>query len=358
MPPHALPQPAPVTRRAPSLTPLDAALARLLADLRPVRPARVPLAEAAGGILAEPLAAAGAVPARALATRDGWAVASLDTVGASPYGPVLPATPPVEVRVGDPLPPGADAVLDPGDIDGAGPLLQVLAAAAPGQGARRPGEDARAGAVLRAAGEPLRPIDVVLARACGLGHAALRRPTLAVLAEAPDMIALAADALGALAIVEPMEALSPDLLVAIGDASFAHELERLQAAGGLFAHGIAMRPGLESACGHRDGVPVVLLPGRPEEAFAGLHLLVRPCLERLCGAPPRRPEFGGRLSGKIPSAVGLGEIAQLARDGEALAPLAVGDLAWSALAAADAWTLLPAGSEGHAPGETIRAFAL
>lgn len=350
-----------MTRPARPLTPLATALDRLLDAIVPVVAVRLPLERALGAMLAEPLLAPGPLPPRAIALRAGWAVASHDTVGASPYSPAHGGLSPVPVGVGDPLPPGADAVLDPGDVAQEGTLPEILAAASPGQGARRGGEDAAQGAVLRAAGARLRALDGGLARAAGLVEAQVRRPRVAVWSAGDEAsAAYLAGALAGLADVVETRAFpdAVDLVVGVGEDALAEGIERLSDRGTLMGHGLAMAPGAGTACGMMAGAPVVLLPGRPEEAFAGLQLVVRPCLERLAGAPARQPDIAAPLLAKLSSAIGLAEIALLRREGGGLRPLAVGDLAWSALAAADAFTIVAPDREGHAAGETVGAFAL
>ncbi|MFL1461801.1 hypothetical protein ACI6QG_06335, partial [Roseococcus sp. DSY-14] len=155
-----------------------AAPAAVLAALapRPVAAEALPPAQALGAVLAEALHAPRAHPPAALALRAGWAVAAADTLGASPHAPLpLPGRPPF-VSPGEALPPGADAVLPPFALEEAGPLALALADLAPGEGVRRAGEDLAAGAVLRAAGQRLRPQDLPALAALGLEAVAVRRP--------------------------------------------------------------------------------------------------------------------------------------------------------------------------------------
>jgi molybdopterin biosynthesis enzyme len=350
-----------MTRAARSLAPLPLVLTRLLDGIGPVVPLRLAPEAARGAVLAEALTAPGPVPDRALARRAGWAVASHDTVGASGYTPAYPALTPVPVEAGAPLPPGTDAVLEPGDVAREGTLPEVLAVAGPGEGARRPGEDAPAGAVLREAGERVRALDVGLARALGHETLEVRRPRVALwTGEAGPATAYIAGALARAAQARAVSELpdDADLVVGVGWDVLAAGIAALSDRGTLVAHGIAIAPGGETACGVAGGAPVILLPGRLEEAFAGLHLLVRPVLERLSGARPRRPDLVAPLSGKLASAVGFAEMALLALEEGRLRPLAVGDLAWSALAGAAAWTLVPPEAEGYPAGARIPAFAL
>ncbi|HYF52663.1 MAG TPA: hypothetical protein VEA41_00200 [Salinarimonas sp.] len=347
------------TRPARSLTPLRTVLARLRDGLAPVAPARIAPQAAIGAVLAEPLAAPAPVPARALARRAGVAVAASDTVGASPYAPVVPALAPVPVEAGAPLPPGADAVLEPGDLVEDGPYPEILAALAPGDGARRAGEDVPAGTILRGAGERVRPLDAALARALGHDALAVRRPRVLVWSrDAGAAAALLSGALAGLAEVTASPAPRPaDLVIGVGEDVAAEGIARLADRASLIAHGIAMAPGGEAAAGLSGCAPWILLPGRLEEAFAGLHLLVRPLLDHLARAAGPVP-VAAPLSAKLVSSVGIAEMALLRREAEGWRPLAVGDLAWSKIAEAEAWTLVAPESEGFAPGETVAAVPL
>ena len=352
-----------MTRPARSLTPLDALLGRLLPGLSPVPPVRVAPEAALAAVLAEPLVASGPVPGGAVARRAGWAVAAHDAVGASGYAPTFATTPPVAVEPGATLPPGLDAVLDPGDLSLEGPFPEILAAIAPGEGVRRAGEDAAPGTTLRAAGERVRALDVALMRAMGVPDIAVRRPRVAVLSPAARAAAayLKAELARVADVVEMDGAGWPcegDLVLGLGEEASRMGLAHLVRHDGLLAHGIAIAPGSEAACGLLGDRPVVLLPSRLEDAFAGYHLLVRPCLDRLRVAPSRTLAVSGPLTAKLSSAIGLTEIALLRREAAGLRPMAVGDLAWSALAGADAWAAVPPELEGYAPGETIAAFAL
>ena len=61
---------------------------------------------------------------------------------------------------------------------------------------------------------------------------------------------------------------------------------------------------------------------------------------------------------KIASRVGVAEVALVRRQGDAFAPLAIGDLPLQSLCAATHAMIIAAGSEGHASGEWVDAFPL
>jgi molybdopterin molybdotransferase len=364
------------TQRLPaSLTPLDVALAALLRDLRPVVPVELPLAEALDCVAADmpPLTAC---PPHDVAAVDGWALRARDLVGASSYTPLPLASSPAWVEAGDKIPENCDCVLDADSIDQSGPLVQVLAEAIPGQGVRRAGGDIAAGHLLTEAGRRVLPRDLLVARAAGLGKINVRRPRLRVVnvpgsaitanlivenarAQGAEIIFAEAISRDAAAIADAIDA-DCDLLLTIGgsgvgytDATVAALAER----GEVMAHGIAVRPGRTSAVGRIGKAPVIVLPGAPDQAMAAWWILAVPTLDRLT-ARQRRRTVTLPLARKIASQVGIAEIVLLERRANAFVPSAAGDLPLETIARADAWLMIPGGSEGFAAGAPVRAYML
>jgi len=367
-----------LTQRLPaSLTPLDAARAALLRDLAPVAPVALPLAEALGGVAAEmpPLAEH---PPRDVAAADGFALCARDLVGASSYSPLPLPIAPVWVEAGDAMPEGCDCVIDADAVDRSGPLFQALAEAIPGQGVRRAGGDIAQGNVI-SGGRKIGSLDVLIARIAGLETLNVRRVRLRIVniparGEAVTARLIAESARGAGADVVCTEAagreaasiataLDPagcDMLITIGgsgvgrtDATIAALAQR----GEVIAHGIALQPGPTAAAGRIGNVPVVALPGAPDQALAGWWTLVLPVLDALSGLRARR-KVTLPLSRKIASSVGMTEFVLLAGIEGQWMPLAVGELPLDAIARADAWLAVPGGAEGFAAGTAVDAYML
>jgi molybdopterin biosynthesis enzyme len=339
------------------------ALATLLAQAGPVSPQTLPLPEAQGFTLAEPLRCPADQPARAIALREGWAVASHELVGASGYSPVPLAHKPARIGTGEPLPPGADAVLAPEAITGAGDLLEATEAVAPGEGTRRPGEDAAKGAVLREAGRTLRTLDIAIAAGAGIQNCAVRKPTLRLVGrEADAATALLAGFARSRGVAVEAAAHwegaggGVDLIVIVGPP--APILHALEGPGSVVAARLALRPGERARCGLIEKTPVLWCPARPEVALALALTMVAPCIDRLVGSTEPPCGVQARLTRKISSGLGFAEVALLRRAADGLEPLAVADLTLAAVAAADSWLLVPPESEGFAAGETVVAFPL
>ena len=369
------------TQRLPaSLTPLEAALAALLDRLEPVAPVALPLANALGCVAANmpPLKA---LPQGDIAAGDGWALRARDLVGASSYSPLPLARPPVWVEAGDAMPEGCDCVIDSDLVDQTSSMVQVLAEAIPGQGVRRLGGDIAQASSIIAAGRRVRPLDLLIARAAGLERLNVRWPRLRVVdipaasghaataqlisenarVAGANVVLLKATGRDAASIATALDIASCDVLVTIGgsgvgrsDAAIAAMAQR----GEVLAHGIALQPGRTSAVGRIAKIPVIALPGAPDQALAAWWTLALPVLDQLSGRLPRQQPVTLPLARKIASSVGIAEIVLLEKIEGAWMPLSVGDMSLETIARADGWLAVPAASEGFAAGTPVDAYML
>jgi molybdopterin biosynthesis enzyme len=131
----------------------------------------------------------------------------------------------------------------------------------------------------------------------------------------------------------------------------------LSARGEVIAHGIALQPGRTTAVGRIDTVPVIALPGAPDQAFAAWWAIASAVLDRLSGRRPR-PTLALPLERKIASGVGIAEIALLTQQHGRWATLAIGDLSLDAVARAEALLVVPGAAEGFAAGTVVDAYML
>ena len=363
-------------RLPPSLTPLEIALAALLNGLEPVAPVELPLTDAAGCIaVGTPLPAAH--PPHDIAAADGWAVSANDLVGASSYSPLPLAKVPHWVEAGDAMPAGCDCVLDADAVEVAGPLAQVLAEGVPGQDVRRAESDIAERTPAGAEGCPVGAADLLLARVAGLEKLGVRRPRLRIVnvpgaTATMRMIAGIARAAGLgvetrqagardqTSIAEVLDASSCDLLLTVGGSGVGHgdaAVLALAQRGEVLAHGLALQPGRTAAVGRLGRIPVVALPGSPDQALAVWLALVLPLVDHLSARRPRRQTVLP-LARKIASSVGIAEMALLSLEHRAWMPLAVGEWPLQAIARADAWLLIPASHEGFAAGTSVDAYLM
>jgi molybdopterin biosynthesis enzyme len=372
------------TQRLPAtLTSLDAAVAQVLRGVAPVAPVALPLAEALGCVAAD-MPPLHAHPSRDTAGSDGWALRARDLVGASSYSPLPMAVPPVWVEAGEALPAGCDCVIDADLLDQTGPLVQALAEAIPGQGVRRAGAEIAEASTVIASGRRVRPLDLLIARAAGLDRLNVRRPRLCFVnipassgaAVTAELMAESARGAGAAVVCAEApgrdaasiarafeEAFEPgacDMLITTGGSGVGGRdavVAGLAQRGRVLAHGIALQPGRTAAVGRIEGVPVIALPGAPDQALAAWWTIALPVLDRLSGLWPR-PRVTLPLQRKIASSVGITEIVLLEQIEGRWMPLAVGDLSLDAIARADAWLAVSGGAEGFAAGTPVDAYML
>jgi len=341
-----------------SVTRVAEARARLLEAVSPAdRTDRVALGGAVGRALAEPVAAARALPAFDRAEVDGYAVRAADTAGAgattpatldvADVGPVGPGEA-APVDAGDAVPEGADAVAPVGACTATGGAVEVGTTVPAGGDVTPEGDDAAAGETLFDPGRRLSPVDCALLKAVGIDRVeTCDPPTVGVVpagdglvdarpreGEAVETNALAlarlADEWGAVPTdrtVVPAEptalraALERDLtkdvvvttgLTGAGDDDVLPEV--VEGIGDLIVHGIAAEPARTTALGVVRETPVVLAPGRPVAALVAAVQFLRPALGRAGGAaddPGPPAGHVARLGRKLRSRPGVRTFARV-----------------------------------------------
>ncbi len=319
------------------LLPVGEARARVLANQGARGTERVPLAEALGRTLTEPLVARRTQPPFAASAMDGFAVraadlaslpARLKVIGESAAGhgfdgSVAPGEA-VRIFTGAPVPPGADSVLMQEDTTLDGNIVTAQRTIAVGRHIRTAGVDFSAGESLLPAGTRLGPIDIALAAAMGHAEVAVaRKPRVAILATGdelvqpgqetrPDQIitsnsfavaafvtqnggepidlGIAGDDFAALeAGVLAARKAQADVLVTLGGASVGkHDLVRSALANEgmeLSFWRIAMRPGKPLIHGRLGDMLILGLPGNPAASIVCSLLFLVPLVRALSGDP-------------------------------------------------------------------------
>jgi molybdopterin molybdotransferase len=199
---------------------VQAALAWLDAHLRVLDTETIPLATAAGRVLAAPVVSAVDVPGFDRATMDGYAVQAGATEGASSYNPItlrvvgnalpgvaftraLAADEAVRIMTGAPMPAGSDAVLPAEWVDEASPAPERTAAAAaaapasivalssvsPGKNIGQRGEDITRGTTVLESGRALRPQDIGVISSIGIKEVpVVRRPRVRLVVTGNELL--------------------------------------------------------------------------------------------------------------------------------------------------------------------------
>jgi molybdopterin molybdotransferase/putative molybdopterin biosynthesis protein len=361
---------------------------------------RVTLEDAAGRVTAEPVWATRSSPPFDAAGMDGIAVRAADTLGASETSPVYLKPDAFDVvDTGDPMPDGRDAVVMREHVhyaDGpAGSTAELRAAVPPYQHVRSIGEDVSTAELLLPEGHRLRAVDLAAAAAAGATELMVRRsPVVAVLPTGDEvlpigaptgpgqildtnslMLAAQAREAGAVAHRLPIEPDDPagiakavraavagcDLLIIIAGSSAGRDdyTARIVAElGTLAVHGVAVRPGHPVVLGVVDGTPVLGAPGYPVSAALTFDIFAEPLLAELEGAVPRhRQRTRARLARKLASPLGMDDWVRVRLGvvgGTMVAtPLPRGAGVLTSLVRADGLLVVPAGQEGHHPGDEV-----
>jgi molybdopterin molybdotransferase len=359
-------------QRITRLTPLAEVLALIDARVSPVKPQRWAVRGAGGYTLAEDVIAA-TCPPRPIALRDGYAVDANAVVDASAYAPVPLAVPPQRIEVGQPLPDGTDAILP---LDGAvrrGDRIEAIAAVAAGDGVLPVGGDATAHAPLRRTGDRLRSIDTAAIRAAGVQGVSIREPQIVVVGGGEPGSQAFRSAVGLLVgavfdagathssggeiALEPAVANQKNAaIIAVGGTGSGRNdtaVRTLAKLGRVEVHGIAISPGETAAFGLVDTRPVLLVPGRLDAALAVWLLIGRHLVAKLAGGRVEDWPAILPLKRKVTSTIGLTELIAVSCAGGVAEPLASGYLSFAALARSDGWIVVPADSEGFAPGTPV-----
>ncbi len=330
------------------MIPVEEATKRVVAAFAPTAPETVPIAEAAGRVLAEDARARMTQPPAPVSSMDGYAVrcgdvpGTLRMVGSSPAGHPFEGKvskgETVRVFTGGVVPEGADGIVIQEDTDADGDRIAMKVAAKRGKHIRDAGMDFRTGDVLVASGRRLTARDVSLIAAGDLAQvSARRRPVVAIAATGDELSRpgeargpggiVASSGYGLMAMIErwggtPRDlgifpdridaiaqiaerATGADLIVTLGGASVGdHDLIQKALAPKGFALDfwkIAMRPGKPLIFGRLGNTPLLGLPGNPVSTLVCAVLFVRPAIAALLGQELPSPLVGARLARAMPA---------------------------------------------------------
>ena len=317
---------------------------------------RVPLSEALGRTLAEPIKSRDPIPPFDNAQMDGFAVRADDLAappvrlrvtsdvpaGVVPETDVRPGAC-ARIMTGAPIPPGADAVVPVEWTKADGPDVRFGRAIDAGTYVRQAGEDVQPGAQIFVPGTVITP--PVVGMLATLGYADVRArvpPRVAVIATGDELVeaaeapgpgqirnangpALAAQVrtAGACPLLPDVardtekdtrraleNALQADVVVlsggiSMGERDVVQHVLRAMGAEILFWK-VRQRPGKPLAFGLLDGRPIFALPGNPVSSAVGFEEYARPALaKRLGRASVLRPLYPATLAESVAKKPGL-----------------------------------------------------
>ena len=383
-----------MSRRYLNLTPLPDALAAMRRAFPPLNHTEtVPLRLSVGRVTAEPLYAEYSIPQADIATFDGYAVRSEDTLGAQDQQP-LPLTRSARINTGEILPPSFDAVVMVEDTWDEGGEIWIRKSAAPWQHVRHAGEDIRAGELVLPKGHQIRPFDTGALATYGITRLGVRSVRVGIIPTGSDLVppgvvpapgqTVETNTLMAEAYLTRMGATchryeivpdDPDLireallgavaendLIILSAGSSAgsrdYSSDVVGALGEIIFHGIAVRPGKPVLLARIDGKPVLGMPGYPVAAQTILREVVGELLHWWGLSPIQGEQLDVRLSRKLTSDIGFDEFIPVSVgrvDGTCWAtPHPRGGGIQMAVVRANGYLHVPAGQEGIGAGEEVR----
>jgi molybdopterin molybdotransferase len=307
--------------------------------VRPLPKQLVPLDQALGSTLAEPLAALVGLPAFPTAAMDGYAVRGEGAwtlvgrllAGEQPRGPLRDGAA-VEVATGCAVPAGTWAVLPYEDAHRDGDAIEGTVA--PGRNVRSEGEECAAGDILGGPGTRVTPVFLGLAAAAGHDQLCVHpRPRVTAVVTGDEIVHsgpsapgkirdavgpqlsgwvrwLGADLVGLNYLADDLDALTAALsdvdseVIVTSGGCAAGPTDQLSAAltklgAGVVVDGVACRPGHPMRLARlATGRWLVALPGNPFAAVAGIVTLLAPLLDGLVAAQPG-PLGPARLSPQV-----------------------------------------------------------
>jgi molybdopterin molybdotransferase len=324
-----------------ALMPVAEALARVLADARPLPAESVPLHDALGRVLAADVMALRTQPPDALSAMDGYAVRAADierapvtlnvigdVAAGHPFDGEIKAGQAARIFTGGVMPSGSDTVVIQETTTRDGDTVTIKTPVAKGRNVRAQGIDFTKGQVLLAKGKRLTGRDLMLAAA--MNHPSVsvhRRPKVAVVGTGDELVApgttpgageivysngfaliamaeregadvtdlgIARDQIAAIAAaVRRARDAGADILLTSGGASVGeHDLVQ-QALGSegldLSFWRVAIRPGRPMMHGRLGGMQVLGVPGNPVSSYVCAFLFLVPLIRRLAGRADIEP---------------------------------------------------------------------
>ena len=383
----------------------------LLALGQPLPEELVPLAESVGRILSRRVVCPEDIPGFHRSVKDGYAVRSVDTLGAGEQKPKLltltgrilmgqNASGSLEekttkyIPTGGVMPIGADAVVMQESTELAGDMVLIKGPVSPGADVLRADEDFAKGEVVLEAGTKLTAQATGVLAAFGIDPVpVVRRARVGILSTGNELVAPAAtrspgqirDANSTLLISFMREAGAVPVFYGIipDDASSllpvlktaASECDLVVVSGGsskderdvtagvvaelgvIHVHGVSIAPGKPTIIGSIGTTPVLGLPGHPAATYMITSVFAGPLLRKMSGEIFSQRVISTPLSMSFPSEKGREDLVRvrILSDGRAEPILGKSGLL-NTLVRSDGYIRVPAGLDGCEAGEVVEVY--
>ena len=399
--------------------PVSEAIHRIIQNVSELKKERVPLADATGRILAEPIIAKHDVPPFNRSPYDGFAIRSEDSKGASGDNRIaftvidhigagylakrgINKFEAVRIMTGAPIPDNADAVvmLEQTVATEAGFTLRKPFTA--GENISKQGEDAKVDEVLIQAGAYIQPGIIALLATFGYAHITVtKKPIVGILATGTELLAveeeltpgkirnsngpmisaqlarmgidhksygMLADDLDSCIDTVRLAMSETDILittggVSVGDYDYLPAVYEAIGATVLF-NKVAMRPGSVTTVAIANGQFLFGLSGNPSACFTGFELFARPVILKMMGAdkiylPYAKAMLEEDFAKANPFTRFVRAVYQSTPSGATVRPAGFNkSSAVSSLARGNAIIVLPGGTRGFEVGSAVDVLLL
>ncbi|MDV0443701.1 gephyrin-like molybdotransferase Glp [Methanorbis rubei] len=380
----------------------------LLAITKPLSKETIPLDQACGRILADTITASEDIPGFDRSVKDGYAVRSTDTLGASEQKPkTLTLTGKIlmgqnnsgfldektakYIPTGGVMPEGADAVIMQENTELAGDLVIIKGPVNPGADVLAKDEDFAKGQTVFLAGTKLTAQAAGVLAALGIDPVSVsRKPKIGIISTGNELVAPAAelhigqirDANSTLLQHFVTEAggvptfygIIPDIAETLQSmlATAVAECDAVIISGGsskderdvtakviaelgtIHVHGISIAPGKPTIIGSIHQKPVIGLPGHPASTYMIATAFARPMMAKMTGEQFNDRIVSAKLAMSFPSEKGREDLIRIKilPDGRAEPVLGKSGLL-NTLIHSNGYIRVPAGLDGHEAGETV-----
>ncbi len=391
----------------------------LLNVVQPVGTEELPLSECFGRVLAASVTAAENVPPFDRSPYDGYALRSVDTVGASREAPVtlriieevpagaVPTRPctqgsAVKILTGAPIPEGADAVINYERTEFTESSVKIFAPIKSGDNIVRTGEDVRKGDILVREGQVIDPGAAGTLAAQGIARPKVyRRPKVGVISTGNEVTEIdaplapgkiynsnrytllaALQEIGCESVYLGLAGDCPEAIcelirkgladcdavvttggVSVGDYDFTPDAMERAGVNILF-RGVQLKPGMACAYGEKEGKLVCGLSGNPASSLTNFYTVAAPALKKMTGLRDYAPQeiqvtLAADFKKKSPATRLLRGRLDLS-DGTVRLVIAKdqGNVVISSAIGCDGMAIVPGGTGPIAAGTTLKGFKL
>ncbi|MFH0967460.1 MAG: gephyrin-like molybdotransferase Glp [Methanobacteriota archaeon] len=371
----------------------------------------IPIDNADGRTLSEPIFAPTDIPGFDRSWRDGYAIFADSTSNASETSPItlqcvgtvqMGTTSSVTVSpehcmyipTGGHLPTGADAVVMVEYTDRIGDTVFIKRPGVIGENIIRRDEDFKAADLIYPAGWIIRPQDIGVLASVGKTRVTVRKnPIIGIISTGTELVPAEAiprpgevrevnshlisvfchrqgatpvkygiirdDPTELRATISRAVEECDAVIISGGSSKDRHDItaETISILGEVFVHGISIAPGKPTIIGKIRDIPIIGLPGHPASTFMVLSLVVIHLLQAMKGSPCQRI-FKRRIkmATSVPSEQGREHYLRVRIDGDSATPVLGKSGLMNTLAWSDGIIRIPAGDEGYEAGDEVEVM--